>query len=115
MTFSGKLSVWLNLDKPVYELVFDKPLPEEELKRIYWEEKELVMVKYKYNFSEKTWTREQMKFERPTEEGFTVQDTINAVCTSERHFRRDFLDPDHCFFEGFTNVGPNELSVFWGS
>ena len=115
MTFEGKLSVWLNVDKPVFELVFDKPLPEEELKRIYWKEKELVMVKYKYNFSEKTWTREQMKFDRPTEDGFTVQDTIDAICTSERHFRRDFLDPDHSFFEGFTNVGPNELSVFWGS
>ena len=56
MTFNGKLSVWLNVDKPVYELVFDKPLPEEELKRI-WKEKELIMVKYIYNFSEKTWTR----------------------------------------------------------
>ena len=113
MTFSGKLSVWLNVDKPVFELVFDKPLPEEELKRIYWKEKELVMVKYIHNYSEKTWTREQMKFDK--EGGFTVQDTIDAICTSERHFRRDFLDPDHSFFEGFTNVGPNELSVFWGS
>ena len=115
MTFSGQLSAWLNVDKQVFELVFDKPLPEEELKRIYWKEKELVLVKYKYNYSEKTWTREQMKFDRPTEDGFTVQDTIDAICTSERHFRRDFLDPDHSFFEGFTNVGPNELSVLWGS
>ena len=113
MTFEGKLSVWLNVDKPVFELVFDKPLPEKELNRIFWKENELILVKYKHNYNTKTWTREQMKFDK--EGGFTVQDTIDAICTSERHFRRDFLDPDHSFFEGFTNVGPNELSVFWGS
>ena len=109
--FDCHLSLVLHL--PEFKLVFYPALAEKEFDKLFWKKNELILVHKTYKFSEKSWTQEEMKFNK--EGGFTVQDTLDAICTSQKHFRRKFQDPDHVYFEGFTKEGPNKLSIFWGS
>ena len=96
-----------------FKIIFDKPPTEHELKEIFWEQDILYLVKFTYNYSEKDWDQAEMKFESPG--GFTNQQFLDAVCESEKHFRQDRPDENHVFLEAISIVGPNRISVFWGS
>ena len=74
----------LTLELPEFKLVFDPALAEKEFDRIFWKKNELILVHHTYTFSEKSWTKEEMTFNK--EGGFTVQDTLDAICTSQKHF-----------------------------
>ena len=96
-----------------FKLVFDTPLTEEVLQEKFWEDDKLYFVKYTYNYSEKDWDQTEMKFESTG--GFTAKQFLDAICTSEKHFRQNRPDGNHIFLEGWSEVGPLRLSVFWGS
>ncbi len=96
-----------------FKIVFDTPLTEEVLQEKFWEDDKLYFVKYTYNYSEKDWDQTEMKFESTG--GFTAKQFLDALCLSEQEFRQDRPDGNHIFLEGWSEVGPLRLSVFWGS
>ena len=96
-----------------FKVKFDTPLTERILQERFWDQDILYLVKFTYNYSEKDWDQSEMKFESTG--GFTAKQFLDALCTSEKHFRQDRQDENHIFLEAFTVVGPNRLSVFWGS
>ena len=109
-TFDGTDGI---LDVSEFVFHFDIPLPPAELQRKFVEGTTLTLVKSTYNAMTNTWTEREMSFE--DENGFTVQETIDAICESEKVFRATFLDPDHVYYEGLTDLGGDRFKVWWGS